>query len=228
MTFHRPLQVIDEARIPKTDTVEDVSSNPNDIPVSATQASEVAKGPEDDDEYDLALFRHSTAAPIPQNNATTTLTALASLESAESAEPILQKADLEPAGSSLLPNSLTSSIEGLSSIVEIRHLSLSDAYKPTKGVEGQILAIAVQSAFQTSEQIKHVIIQLDPKLEKAFRSQALQAGFRIIRNDVPLETGLEGKGFIDTLESVARRVWPLGYENELLMVDKDKWKKPRA
>lgn len=205
----------------------------------AEPAAEVQGGPEvapkpiagdeeDDDEYDLALFRHSTTAPPPQNNATTTLTALASIESAKPADPILEEADLEPAGPSLLPPSAISNIEDSSTLAEIRHLTLSETYQPTKGVEGHILAIAVQSAFTTSDQIKHVIIRLDPKLEKAFRSHALQGGFRIVRNDVPLENTLEKRTLKDRLECLARFVWPLSFESEILMLEKSKWQMPKA
>lgn len=162
-------------------------------------------------------------------NTPTTLTALASLESATSVEPILQGADLEPAGPSLLPASFDSSAQDSSSIAEIRHLTLSETYKPTKGVEGHILAIAVQSAFQTSDKIKKVFIRLDPKLEKAFRTQRLLGGFQIVRNDLPLESGLDTTtSFKDTLESLAKKIWPLSFESELLVLDKDKWQMPSS
>lgn len=184
---------------------------------------------DEDDEYDLALFRHSsTTGPSNPGNATTTLTALANLESATSAEPILQEADLQAAGPSYLPASFEADVKDQSSIAEIRHLTLSETYKPTKGVEGHILAIAVQSAFQTSDNIKHVLIRLDPKLDKAFRMHCLKGGFRILRNDIPLESGMDISGFKDASEATASRVWPLGFETELLVLDKDKWQMPTA
>ena len=187
---------------------------------------------DEDDEYDLALFRHSTTATSTATTANmitpTTLTALASLESATIAEPILQEADLQPAGPSYLPASFEAKIQDPSSIAEIRHLTLSDTYKPTKGVEGHILAIAVQSAFQTSDKIKKVLIRLDPKMDKAFRTQCLLGGFQIVRNDIALESGLEVVSFKDTLESIARRIWPLGFESELLVLEKEKWQMPRS
>lgn len=221
VTLDRPLQVIDEARVPKSEpTADDTFESKDDANATALQ-SKPSNNQEDDDEYDLALFRHSTTTTASsQNNDTTTLAALASLESIKAPESILQPEDLEPAGPSLLPPSLPTSIKDVSSLAEIRHLTLSESYKPTKGVEGHILGIAVQGAFTTSEQIKHVIIRLDPKLEKPFRTHALLGGFRIIRNDVSLESGLERRSYKDTLESIARRLWPLSYESEMLILDK--------
>lgn len=225
--MHRSLQGIDEARIPRPEATVDEEAQAKESQKPIESALQPASNDQDDDEYDLALFRHSTAAPAAPSNATTTLTALASLESAKSAERILVRADLEPAGSSLLPSSLKSKIKDTSSLAEIRHLTLSETYKPTKGVEGHILAIAVQSAFTTSDTIKQVIIRLDPKLDKAFRSHALMGGFQIVRNDLPLESGLEIRSIGDRIESIVRHLWPLGFESEILLLDKEKWQMPK-
>lgn len=224
------MQIIDESRIPKRETEEVAPLNEPANEEAAKAVPKPTTDADDDDEYDLALFRHSTTSgppPAPAGDATTTLTALASLESAKSAEPILQEADLAPAGPSYLPASATSNIkDAASSLVEIRHLTLSETYKPTKGVEGQILAIAVQSAFQTSANIKYVLIRLDPKLDKTFRMHALKGGFQIMRNDIPLESGLDTTSLKDAVEALARKVWPLSFESEFLMLDKEKWQMP--
>lgn len=228
----RPLQIIDESRIPSKETGESASTDDTATTEESTKPTTAILQPlddDEDDEYDLALFRHSsTKASAKPGNATTTLTALSNLEAATSAEPILQEADLLPAGPSYLPASFVSRRNDASSIVEIRHLTLSETYKPTKGVEGHILAIAVQSAFKTSDKIKHVLIRLDPKLDKVFRMHCLKGGFQIVRNDISLDSGLETVNWKDAIESIASRVWPLGFETELLVLDKEKWQMPKA
>lgn len=184
---------------------------------------------EDDEdlEQDLALFQNYTKPPREAKGITEgedTNAETEEIEPEEVPEPILKEADFAPAGSSSIPSSKLASMKE-SKYVEIRHLTLSETYKPTKGVEGHILAFAVQSAF-TSEEVKQVIIRLDPKLDKAFRSHALKGGFKIIRNDVQLERGRNPASWKDSLESVLSILWPLGFEQELLVLDRRDWAMP--
>jgi hypothetical protein len=239
----RPIKLIEEERIPKEDVAEPLPESlsiAKETPTTATAEETTAEKKvialgdleeeEEDDEHDLALFRHSTTtrATSGQDGSSTTTPGNNYNTEPEPVvrDPILNEEDLQPAGSTYFPSRISTSIKDPKTVAEIRHITLSETYKPTKGVESQILSIAIQSAFTTSDKIDKVVIRLHPKLEKAFRTSALNAGFKIIRNDVQLNHAREGKRIADILEYLASVFWPLGFESELLLLEKKDWKGP--
>lgn len=171
---------------------------------------------EEDTEQDLALFRDSAQMPAPPVDDGYVPLSDEVLGSAAPG-PLLRK---------------PSNIEA-SSACQIRHMTIGPSFRKTAQVDSYILDLAVHSALGTSAKaptrFSQVVLVLDPKLDKAMRAQALNRGFRIAGR-VGLEESIQDSQSkpVGRLEGLLRSVWPVSFEQEVLLLNRRDWEKQKV
>jgi hypothetical protein len=172
---------------------------------------------DEDTEQDLALFKDAAAlAAAPVDDGYVALPE-ETLQGA-STGPLLQK---------------SSEIDE-SSACQIRHLTISPAFRKTAQVDTYILDLAVHAALGSTSssptRFSQVVLVLDPKLDKAIRAQALNRGFRIVGRVAAerLMRDEAGKTTASTMERLLSRIWPISFEQEVLLLHRRDWEKQKS
>ena len=204
-TSHRRLKTVAEADIPKP-TVE--------------ESKAVVLADDEDLEQDLALFRDSAKLPAPPVD--------------DGYRPLPDSVLASSTSGSLLPSS---SIIDESSACQIRHLTIAPSFRKTSQVDSYILDMAVHAALGTASssptRFSQAVLVLDPKLDKNLRAQALNRGFRIAGR-APLEKLMQdqnrqrGGAIAGLAESVLRVIWPISFEQEVLLLHRKDWERQKS
>ena len=173
---------------------------------------------EDEDSRDMALFRHSTTVSTRTNGDSDPKGVLP--------DQTLSADDLEPVGtSSILPASSSAS----RSTAHLRHLCVSEHFREMAKVDGYLLKMSINAAFSQStanSAVDEIMLCLDPSLDKGLRSAALDSGFKIvgstkldIKSDIKDAAAMGRLHKIgDILEALLRRIWPLSFTQEILLL----------
>lgn len=235
--LHSILKVLPEAQLP--DAAEKTDEKEVDLDT-------------DEDARDMALFRHSrttedeakardAASEAPAQIALGASHAGASESTAQPSPRRFSDQDYEPVGN-LLSASSPTKVEQKESVVEIRHLTIAPTYRAGRGVQGQILDLALRTVFgatgasnqssssaSSSDTPSGVVLVVNRSTEKDLRKLALQRGFRRIAT-VPLDTASidpsSNKPPVvrGAIERLLLAFWPLDFAQEVLYLDRQVFK----
>lgn len=199
---------------------------------------------DDEDVRNLALFRHSGAAFTTEvENKAPIEQPLNSLYAREFVAD-----ELRPIGNNrvlpMLASISESSSDGNnnsckgatldkgSNVAQLRHLSISENFSKTPDVEGYVLKMAINAAFSSSTAssgpLDSLVLLVHPQLQKKLRAAALGNGFRIA-GTVPLDSKSQTDDLKDAprswrigkfFESLAERLWPVSFADEVLVLDR--------
>ena len=225
---------------------------PAEVEADPSKPSPAAIPTEGDSAEDVAFISSITKAKEENSASASDTWASTKPIFPASAYEALPQSFLPPSLISSLQEDSQSGTSTTSHIVHLRHFSVSPTFKTTNAAAGgmaldkisaYVLTLAVEAAFsasagqafsesktaQAQPRIDRLLISLDPKLDKALRSAALDSGFRIVATTPAPKAMFAGRsGLKGFAEAALQQVWPLSFSQEYLLLDRMTWERNRA